>query len=595
VPQFAFGQSTFQGVTLAFPQLAVGGDPAAAHYVTILQIVNNNSAATSGHFELLSDSGTPFQVLVDGAGPQASFDVGLAPGETRQIELSSSGDVASAWMAATYTPAHALTAMIIQYRHGASVRSEVGVEPALQTLLETDLAFDNDSALNTGIALGNPSLSPGYVLARLWDADTGAFTAATVVALTGNGHIARLVTELFPSATNIGQTRARVSLDSCSNFTCSFRGGNGFLAAALRLNGDLFTTIALASRPTAGELVRVLPQVAFGGPSSGQNMKTVLYFTTNVAAGVTGSADIFDDEGNPLSASADDAAPSSSIPFAVAGNRVTRIVLSGDETLRSGWIRLTLSGPVNLISSAVFQTFNGTTLASEASVVESAPVQRGLIYVKVQPGTNVGVAFANATASPATVIVDAFDQQGIRVASHDILLPANGHQARFVTELFPEIAGLSEFTGSMAIRSSDTFSALALRLTNDKIAALPIATDGMHRPSITALRTTQTLRSPAQVSFSLDVADSDSDISTAAASMVRADVFVDFGFPGVSSGTVDLDGMPVLNQSAGTLDGTFKLPNVNVAVPAGTPANLYVRISDSLGNVSNLVVIRVTF
>jgi hypothetical protein len=59
-PQLAFGQSTFPNVVLAFPQITVGGDPAGLHYVTILQIVNNNSAASNGRFELLSDNGLPF-------------------------------------------------------------------------------------------------------------------------------------------------------------------------------------------------------------------------------------------------------------------------------------------------------------------------------------------------------------------------------------------------------------------------------------------------------------------------------------------------------------------------------------------------------
>jgi hypothetical protein len=48
VPPLAFGQSVSSSVVLAFPQVAVGGDPAGLHYVTILQIVNNNSAATNG-------------------------------------------------------------------------------------------------------------------------------------------------------------------------------------------------------------------------------------------------------------------------------------------------------------------------------------------------------------------------------------------------------------------------------------------------------------------------------------------------------------------------------------------------------------------
>jgi hypothetical protein len=594
-PILALGQSTFLPVDLAFPQIAVGGDPAGLHYVTILQIVNNNSAATNGHFELLADNGSPFSVLVDGAGPQTSFEVALTPGETRQIELSLSGDIASAWLRATYTPSQALTAALIQFRSGASLRSEIGIEPSFTTLLETDLAFENDSTLNTGLAISNPSSAPGYVLARLWDPATGSYVGGTIISLSGNGHIARFVPELFPSVINIAQMRARVSLDSCSNSACVTRGGNGFLVTALRLNGDQFTTIAVVSRPTGGDLVRVLPQVAFGGPADGQNMKTVLYFTTNVAAGVTGTADIFDDDGNPLNASADGGAPSSSIPFTVASDRVSRLVLSGDSTLRGGWMRVTLPASVNLVTSAVFQTFNGTTLASEASVLEAAPVQRGLIYVKIQPNTNVGVAFANSDSSPATVTVDAFDQQGVRVASHEITLPANGHRARFVTELFPELAGLIDFTGSMAIHSSSTFSALALRLTGDKIATLPIAADGMHRPAITALRVTQTKGAPPQATFSVDVTDSDSDLSVSTASPVLAIGFIDFGGGVVGGGGISLDGTPILNQASGTLTGIVQPTNISGTAPPGYPAVLYLRVSDSLGNVSNVVAVPFTF
>src|SRR6185436_8409210 len=149
---------------------------------------------------------------------------------------------------------------------------------------------------------------------------------------------------------------------------CGAPGGNGFLATAIRLNGDQFTTIPVGQTPTvlSGEKIRILPQVAFGGPSAGLNMQTVLYLTTNVPTGVFGTADIFDNDGNPLAASANGAAPSSSITFTVAGNRVSRVVLSSNEALSSGWIRLTLSGSVHLIANAIFQTFSGPDLVSEA-------------------------------------------------------------------------------------------------------------------------------------------------------------------------------------------------------------------------------------
>jgi hypothetical protein len=590
VPPLAFGQSTFVAPgPYAFPHIAVGGDSAGLHYVTVLQIVNNNSIATNGHFELLSDDGSPAFLLVDGAFPQSVFDVALAPGETRQIELSSNGGVASAWLKVAYTPSQALTAVIIQYRSGTSLRSEVGVDPAFNTLRQADLAFENDATLNTGIALSNPSGGPAYVLARLWDPTTGSFVAGTVVSLAANGHLARFVTELFPGTPNIAQMRARVSLDSCIDSTCSGPGGNGFVATALRLNGDQFTTLAVASRPDGGNLVRVFPQVAFGGPPGGQHMKTVLYFTTSAAAGASGTAEIFDDNGNPLNASADGAAPSSSIPFTVQSNRVARLVLSGDDTLRSGWLRISLSASVNLVTNAVFQTFNGTTLVSEASVPESEPVEKGLIYAKVQPGTNVGVAFANSAPDAATVKAVAFDQQGIVVARRDIVLPANGHLARFVTEIFPELAAFPDFTGSVAVHSDTSFSALALRLTGDKIATLPIAADGMHRPAITALRVTQTQGGPPQVTFSVDLADLDSDVSVTAGSPVLAVGNIDFGGGVVGSGGISLDGTPVLNQASGTLTGTFQPGNVAGTAPPGFQAVFYLLVLDSLGNASNVV------
>src|SRR5262249_38899956 len=149
--------------------------------------------------------------------------------------------------------------------------------------------------------------------------------------------------------------------------------------------------------------------VAFGGPSAGLNMTTVLYFTTNVSTGVFGTADIFDNDGNHLQAFVDGGAPVSTFTFTVAGKRVTRMVLSGDQTLRSGWIQLTLPSSVNLITSAVFQTFNATVLTSEAGVLVPVPNNplpsldtpplsflSSSVYIHTHQGSsNTGLAIAN--------------------------------------------------------------------------------------------------------------------------------------------------------------------------------------------------------
>src|SRR5207302_4346324 len=133
-----------------------------------------------------------------------------------------------------------------------------------------------------------------------------------------------------------------------------------------------------------------------------------------------------------------------------------------------------------LITNAVFQTFSGGSLVSEASVLESASAKQGLVYVKTDSGlANVGVALANLQTTANRVDLRLFDQSGSVLETQEITLPPNGHVARFVTELFPDSAYDPEFNGSLGLSSGASFSALALRLTSDKIASLPIGANGM--------------------------------------------------------------------------------------------------------------------
>src|SRR5207249_10428049 len=69
--EIASGQVTYPPVTIAFPHVVAGGDPNGPHYITLLQIVNNNSASITAHVALFSDSGSPVAVLFDDQGPRA--------------------------------------------------------------------------------------------------------------------------------------------------------------------------------------------------------------------------------------------------------------------------------------------------------------------------------------------------------------------------------------------------------------------------------------------------------------------------------------------------------------------------------------------
>jgi len=337
-----------------------------------------------------------------------------------------------------------------------------------------------------------------------------------------------------------------------------------------------------------GKQTRILPQVAFGGPSDGINMKTVLYFTTNAASGVSGTAQIFDHDGNLVLTAVDGKPPSPTIDITVFRNHVSWMVLGGDQTLRSGWLRLTLSGNVQLTMSAVFQTFVGSNLVSEASALEAPAVNNGLIYLKTQSGSsNVGVALLNSQATSNTITVDLYDRMGFVAASRDVTLPANGHLAKFATELFPQLASELDFDGALSVRSSLDFYALALRLTDDKIATLPVSVNGIYRPSITGLRIAATQSSAGQITFDVDLVDFNSDIATSSSQSVSVDVFLDFGNSVSDSGSINTDGTGIVDRPNGSLRATFQ--SRFTGIPSGLPAALFVRVSDSAGNTSNVM------
>jgi hypothetical protein len=605
-----FAQVQYGSAVISFPHIDVGGDPAGLNYVTLVQLVNNNSADISGHLTLFSDSGAALSASFDGQPAVAALDFTIPSGATKQIQISLSGAITSGWIQVGFTPANAQTTVIIQYRAGTSVLSEVGVNEMDEVdsnscawVCGTDFSGESDTAngLNTGIAIVNPNSTANGALVRLWDPNTGSQLGSTTLALAANAHVAKLLTELFPSVAGINLIRAQVSIDSCSTSACTAAGTGGFITTALRLNGSLFTTLPVVPRGTTTSVLRFLPHIAFGGDPNGVNFKTALYLTTPVTAGVTGVADIFDDNGNPIAASANGGTPSSHFAFTLLGSRVMKIVLSGDATLRAGWVQLTLPGNAALVVNAVFQTYTGATLASEASVLESPADTEALISVNVLSGvTNVGVALANPQATSNTISLTLYNQAGFVAQTQFVTLPPFGHLAQYVTTIFPQLASAPSFSGSLSIQSGMAFSAVALRQNGSNVvgfAALPVSDSVMFLPSVTNMQITSTNRTTGQVNFTISVTDFSADVVTSTSTAVQAAVGVNYtsganqGFDGYYS--LLLDGTSMVGAVSGSLSGTFQGQLTNI--PSGTAGSLYVAVEDSLGNFSNLIILPFKF
>ena len=89
-----------------------------------------------------------------------------------------------------------------------------------------DLAAETEATLNTGLAIANPQTIAQTVLVRLFDPNSGSALASTKFSLAANGHVARLLTELFPAVDSIGHMRPKISIDACSDTNCGAAGGS---------------------------------------------------------------------------------------------------------------------------------------------------------------------------------------------------------------------------------------------------------------------------------------------------------------------------------------------------------------------------------
>jgi hypothetical protein len=277
---------------------------------------------------------------------------------------------------------------------------------------------------------------------------------------------------------------------------------------------------------------------------------------------------------------------------------VFKIALSGGSALQAGWAALstTLPSPQTpLIINALFQTYNGSTVISEASVLESPSSTEGLVYVNLNPGiTNVGVALANPQSTPNTITLTLYNESGFTnpTFQYSVTLPPFGHLAQYITEMFPQLAGAS-FNGTLSMQSGLAFSSVALRQNGTSVvgfAAIPVSQDIMFIPSITNLQINSTTRTNGgTVNFTISVADFSPNLVTTTSTGVQAVVEVFYPNLNAVDGEYQLllDGSALINAQSGTLSGTFQGRNPNI--PSGTSAVFYIEISDSLGNYSNII------
>ncbi len=119
-------------------------------------------------------------------------------------------------------------------------------------------------------------------------------------------------------------------------------------------------------------------------------------------------------------------------------------------------------GGILPVSSALYSFRNAEgILVSEAGVTAVEPTRRGRIFVDATIPT--GLALANPSDSEVTAALTLRDAGGNTVDETELVLPAGGHRARFVTQLFGELPeGLIGSVG-FEVEGDESLAAVTIR------------------------------------------------------------------------------------------------------------------------------------
>src|SRR5439155_15800641 len=133
-------------------------------------------------------------------------------------------------------------------------------------------------------------------------------------------------------------------------------------------------------------------------------------------------------------------------------------------------------------AGAVFQenanSPDGPDIA-QAGVAAVAPLTRQAVFVHVnKKGADTGVAIANPGADTANITFQLLDTNGVAMGSAiNTTLVAMNHTAKFVSQLFPSVAGLNQFLGTMQITSQTPLVSTGLFCNSDgTFATMPVIT-----------------------------------------------------------------------------------------------------------------------
>ena len=424
---------------------------------TLILVNSSSTRRATGTVEVRDGQGSRLALDVNGMTRQDgefSFDL-----PARGVGFFASGGMASS--AATGSvrvdAEQAVGGTILFSGTGLGVAGVAAVQPTATRFL-VPIESNSDSGISTGIALSNPSGNSVDVTVRLRLSDgTLVEDATSIITLAAQNQIAQFPDQIFPGI-DLSQFQGSFEVESPVPIT----------GLAIRLSPGQFATLPVT---IAGFGARRLSFAQFGdgqGTSS-----TLIVINPSATQTATGTAKLFDSQGNPLTVDINGMVETGEFSFSIPPQGVGFFATDGEgDPLVTGSVEVQSD---NFIGGTLL--FSGS--AGVAGVGAAQRASRFLVPIESDSlaGINTGVALANPGLGTVEVTLTLRDEQGQAVANGTttLTLGPRGQVAQFPEQLFSESGiDFTQFRGTLEIGSIVPLAGLAVRLSSGEFATLPV-------------------------------------------------------------------------------------------------------------------------
>ncbi len=436
-------------ISLSGAHLATGGG-----WETWFELINPTSVVATAHLRTYDNNGDSLSIpLVSQDGTVNVTASGLDPVIQPHSVLILQSDVAATKPVETGSVEITSNANIggfVIFRWTVTGQ-EVLVPLSSGTASSYTLPFDDTGGLATGVSLASSALVSTSVAVTARDKN-GLVVATSTITLPALGHQSFVLATQIPALANV-------------RGTVQFVPPTGTQISVLGIRADpsgAFTGIPVLANGAAGG--GLLPDLA-----TGAGWQTLMELANSSSNSASAGVVLYGDNGAPLvvpvaSADLELSGSFSSInatlpPF---GTALIQSESPAGAPLQEGSAVLT-SGP----GVTGFLIFQFAVTGQEVLVPAQSPSSNSYVAAFDETsGLTLGVALANASGLAATVNVILRDNTGATLQTGTVTLPAQGHQAFVLTDLFPAAAGhygtvefdppLSGVIGVVGIRATST-------------------------------------------------------------------------------------------------------------------------------------------